>query len=203
VITVHKLGHPIGVFVVTVIVVIAIGVGIVAATQTSKVYGPPWGRFVASFPGRVHQYDGHESVTTGSGSKAASSAFGSTLTLTFPYFEYSTSSSPTIACAPGISCYPDELDAGVWPVLPAATAKAAVRQWSRKVKKAFFGFAATENERDGDGFAVITIGPQCTDGQCRTSEVVSNGRLLWELLAFSAGPPNTGENFLASFEPIG
>jgi hypothetical protein len=186
-----------------VLIVIGIGVGIVAATQTSKVYGPPWGRFIASFPGRIYQYRGHESVTTSYGPSAASSAFGSTLTLTFPYFEYSTASNPSIACAPSSSCYPDELDAGVWAVLPATTAKVAARQWSRKVKKVFFGLGATESERDGNGFAVVTIGPQCADRQCGTSEVVSNGRVLWELLAFSAGQPNTGENFLASFEPIG
>ena len=49
----RKLAHPIAIFIVTVLVVIGAGVGIMAVTQTSNVYGPSWGRFTASFPGRM------------------------------------------------------------------------------------------------------------------------------------------------------
>ena len=46
--------HPIAMFIMAVLVVIGIGIGVVAVTQTSKVYGPSWGRFTAAFPGRVY-----------------------------------------------------------------------------------------------------------------------------------------------------
>src|SRR5579863_9103098 len=46
----RTLRHPIVVFVTAVLVVISIGVGIVAGTQTSKVYGPQWGQFTVNFP---------------------------------------------------------------------------------------------------------------------------------------------------------
>ena len=49
----HKLRHPIAVFIATVLTVIGIGVGVVAATTTEPVYGPSWGRFTATFPGRM------------------------------------------------------------------------------------------------------------------------------------------------------
>ncbi len=53
--TVHKLRHPIATFVVTVLAVIGIGVGVVAATTTEPVYGPPGARFTVTFPGRVNE----------------------------------------------------------------------------------------------------------------------------------------------------
>ena len=49
----QTLKHPITVFIIAVLAVVAIGVGVMAGTQTSKVYGPSWGRFTASFPGRM------------------------------------------------------------------------------------------------------------------------------------------------------
>ena len=51
--------HPITMFVTAILVVIGIGVGVVAATTSQKVYGPSWGRFSVAFPGRVNQYPGH------------------------------------------------------------------------------------------------------------------------------------------------
>src|ERR1017187_1675621 len=48
-----NLKHPIVMFIVPVLVVIAIGVGIVAATQISKVYGPAWAKFSVAFSGPV------------------------------------------------------------------------------------------------------------------------------------------------------
>ena len=49
----HILKHPIAVFVVTVLAVIGIGVGVMAASTNSTVYGPSWGRFTAAFDGSV------------------------------------------------------------------------------------------------------------------------------------------------------
>jgi hypothetical protein len=53
----HKVRHPVALFIVTVLAVIGIGIGVVAATQTSKVYGPPGARFTVTFPGRVYEQD--------------------------------------------------------------------------------------------------------------------------------------------------
>lgn len=52
----RTLRHPITVFIVTILIVIAVGVGIAAITQTSKVYGPSWGRFSVAFPGPECRY---------------------------------------------------------------------------------------------------------------------------------------------------
>ena len=68
--------HPIAMFVIVVLVVIAIGAGVVAVTTNQKVYGPSWGRFTVAFPGRVYQYRGHTSVTGGS---SGATSFQSTL----------------------------------------------------------------------------------------------------------------------------
>jgi len=49
----RKLRHPITAFVVAVLAVIAVGVGVVGVTETSKVYGPSSGRFSVAFFGHV------------------------------------------------------------------------------------------------------------------------------------------------------
>jgi hypothetical protein len=50
----RTLRHPIAMFMITVLIAIGIGVSVVAVTQTSKVYGPSWGQFTASFSGKVY-----------------------------------------------------------------------------------------------------------------------------------------------------
>ena len=45
----RKFRHPIAVFVVAVLAVVGIGVGVVAATTSQRVYGPSWGRFTVAF----------------------------------------------------------------------------------------------------------------------------------------------------------
>jgi len=198
--TVRIVRHPITMFIVGVLAVIAVGVSIVAVTQTSKVYGPSWGRFTAAFPGRVYVHQGHTSVTI-SGSKGSSTVWSS-ITLESP-FEYSTASTPAIFCTVGVSCYPNELDASVLQVTSGQSGDAAVQQMASAFVKTDFGVGVAEVAQDANGLSVITIGPQCTDGQCRAAEVVSNGRVLWYLLAFSTGPASSVEDFLASFQPIG
>ena len=74
--------HPIAMFVIVVLVVIAIGAGVVAVTTNQKVYGPSWGRFTVAFPGRVYQYRGHTSMTGGS---SGATSFQSTLEFPFEY----------------------------------------------------------------------------------------------------------------------
>jgi hypothetical protein len=45
----RKLRHPIATFVVTVLMVIGVGVGVVVTTTGQRVYGPSWGRFTVAF----------------------------------------------------------------------------------------------------------------------------------------------------------
>jgi hypothetical protein len=194
----RKLKHPIAMFVVAVLVVIGVGVGVVAATTNQRIYGPSWGRFSVAFTGHVYEYRGHTSVT---GGPSGPSAFPSTLTLEFP-FEYSTASSPAIFCGVGVACYPNELDASVLHV-SGEPRNVAVQQMGSALVKTDFGAGVPEVRQNANGLSVDTIGPQRTNDQCRGAEVVSNGRALWYLLAFSKGPASTVEDFLASFQPIG
>jgi hypothetical protein len=198
--TVRKLHHPIAMFIVAVLAVICIGVGVVAVTQTSKVYGPSWGRFSVAFRGRVYMFPGHTSVTV-SGSNASSPVW-STVTLEFP-FEYSIASTPTTFCAVGVACDPNELDASVLRVTSGQPGVVAVHQMGSALAKVDFAARVAEVEQNANSLSVIMIGPQCRDDQCRDAEVVSNGRVLWCLLAFSKGSVSTVEGFLASFQPIG
>ena len=50
----RRLSRPIAMFVVLVLAVIAVGVGVVAATTSQSVNGPSWGHFSAGFSFRVH-----------------------------------------------------------------------------------------------------------------------------------------------------
>ena len=50
----HKLHRPSAAFVVTILAVIAIGAGVVAARTSQTVQGPSWGHFSVGFSGRVH-----------------------------------------------------------------------------------------------------------------------------------------------------
>jgi hypothetical protein len=56
---------------------------------------------------------------------------------------------------------------------------------------------------NANGFVVAIISPQCLEDQCRGVEVVSNGRVIWSVVAFSNGSLNAVESFLDSFAPIG
>ena len=77
------------------------------------------------------------------------------------------------------------------------------RQWARRVQTAFFAPGATEHDGNANGFVVALIGPRCIGDQCQAAEVVSNGKVLWELLAISKGPESTVDSFLDSFQPLG
>ena len=74
---------------------------------------------------------------------------------------------------------------------------------SVSVKKFYFRAGVTESVQAENGFVATTVGPQCINGECKEALVVTNGRALWELLAFSRGPASTVEGFIASFQPIG
>jgi hypothetical protein len=188
--------HPITMFVVVVLALIATGVGLLAATTNQRVYGPSWGRFTASFSGRVFRYLPHTSETIRTGSR--STALESTVTLRFSDFSYSTQRDfGWVAYAP--------LSGDVAPSdgQTVSVAKGdAMRQVVGEVRKLFSGPAVRDNEERSNGYSVTTIGPQCAEGQCTVAEVVSNGQVLWDLFATSKGPASTVESFIASFQPI-
>ena len=54
-----------------------------------------------------------------------------------------------------------------------------------------------------NGLTVLTFGPFCGYGRCQAELVVSNGRVLWDVLAAASGPASIVMNFLVSFQPIG
>ena len=198
----HKLQHPIAMFVLAVLAVIGIGVVVVAATTGQLVYGPSWGRFSAAFAGRVFEHRGYGMVSV-PGAPQDLTPFSSSVILRLPVFAYSTASTPWIAYATGSYLSPNELDVGVEGVIPAKLADVVVRQTVSPMARVLFGPRVTEDEQAANGFSVITIGPQCSNGQCRAAQVISNGRVLWWLLAISAGPASTVERFLDSFRPLG
>ncbi|MGO9880696.1 MAG: hypothetical protein ACLPSM_15280 [Acidimicrobiales bacterium] len=188
----HKLRHPITMFTVAVLIVIAIGVGVVAATQNSKVYGPSWGRFTAAFPGPV------------CGLPFPIPLRSAMYTETSPiYFE--TSTNLTHKCAIDWTRYaplvlPSSLDSVEVYSQVAAT---ATQGYVRLAKIELFHKGVREDVQNANGFVVTTLGPECMSGSCRVAEYVSNGRVLWTLMAISPGSGSKIESFLNSFAPIG
>ncbi len=184
--------HPIVVFVVTVLAIIGIGVGVVAATTTQKVYGPSWGRFTAAFAGHVYQHQGHTSMAF-LGSSTGSVPIENTLTLTFPDGSYS-----NVPQGHWVGDLPHAAETvSVFKGLPMGPVVASL-------KKGFPGAGVTKVEQDANGLSVVTLGPRCAIGLCMDVDVVSNGQVLWTVAAVSSAPASAPvEAFLASFQPIG
>jgi len=183
--------HPITMFVVAVLAVVGIGVGLVAATTHQKVYGPPSGRFTAAFPGRVYESRQQTGLllpvsyifTTSRLSRVGSAANREMLL-----------SPAGLAGVTVLTPAPGNFDADF----------AATQRGLRSFKVAFFSQGASESVQGANGFMVTTVGPQCDpNGECREAQLVTNGRALWELVAFFRSPDSTVEDFIASFQPIG
>ena len=189
----RKLRHPITNFIVTVLMVTGIGVGVVAAVQAPKVYGPSWGRFSAAFNGPVCGLPGL--IPRGSATYTEASPI---------YFE--TSSKLTHRCAVRWTGYaplalPSSLDSvDVWGHVVTAS---AMRGYVLLDRLLLFSGRASEHVEHVNGFVVTTLGPKCMSGSCRDVEYVSNGRVLWTLTAISPESVSAVEDFLASFQPIG
>jgi len=203
---VRSIRHPIILFVGVVIGVIGLGVLTLFATTHPKLYGPPWGRFTLSFPGRVYESRGFRTVSV-PGDPQSLTPFSTPLSLRVPVFGYSTSSRSFIEVAPlsGVIS-PDMLDAAVVEAaIPGdlEDGSVAVSQKVSAIESALFGSGAHQAVQAENGFSVTTIGPECGHGQCKAAEVVTNGRAIWSLLAVSGGPPSEVAHFLASFEPVG
>ncbi len=184
--TARTVQHPITMFITAVLVVIAISVGIVAVTQTAKVYGPSWGRFTAAFPGRV-----------------CSPRLPIRPRLTF---HYENASSYTSKCPIGWTGYaplasPLELDSV--DVYGHVETGSEMQGLMRLTTRLMFHAGVTEAVRSANGITVTNLGPQCSGDGCTAVEYVSNGRVLWTLTAISPGSVSTIESFLASFGPIG
>ena len=187
-----NLKHPIVMFIVPVLVVIAIGVGIVAATQISKVYGPAWAKFSVAFSGPVCSLP--LPIPRGSAEYSEKSPI---------YFE--ASSNLAHKCAidwPGyaplaVTSSLDSVD-----VYSQVTAT-AMQGYVRLDRLLLFNGRASEHVEHANGFVVTTLGPECMSGSCRVAEYVSNGQVLWTVTAISPRSPSAVESFLASFQPIG
>ncbi len=189
--------HPIMIFVVTVLAVIAVGVGVVAATTSQPVYGPSWGRFSAAFTGRVHV------IHSG---PVASASDGDPMRYTNTYYYANQHFNGWVAYAPlsGI-IFPFHLHAvivtEVSSKLPGS--EAAMRLIASGTRGFLSGAGVREREQVANGLVVTTLGPRCSYGLCNAEKIVSNGRVEWDVLASSNGPASRVEQFLDSFQPIG
>ena len=190
--TMRTVRHPLMLFVLGVLVIIGVGVGVVAATTTQKVYGPSWGRFTAAFAGHVYQHQGHTSMAF-LGSSSGSIPFENTPTLTFPDASYS-----NVPQGHWVGDLPYAAETvSVFKGLPMGPVVASL-------KKGFPGAGVTQVEKDANGLSVVTLGPRCAIGLCMDVDVVSNGQVLWTVAAVSSAPASARvEAFLASFQPIG
>jgi hypothetical protein len=114
-------------------------------------------------------------------------------------FDYATFPQGWVGFAP--LSIPNELDA-VYRVDVRGTASAFAASAIRFVKKFYFHAGVTESLQAANGFMVTTIGPQCTNGECKEALVITNGPAVWELAAFSRAPVSAVESFIDSFQPI-
>ena len=179
--------HPITVFAITVLMIIGIGVGIVAATTSQTTYGPSWGQFTASFDEHVYEQHGHTFMDFAT---IALSPFRRQ-SGPFPVFSYS------------------NLPRNGWTgYLPQATETVtAIRGLPMQpvvafTKRLFPKAGLIEVKQDANGFSAVTFGPQCS-AICMGSKVVSHGQVRWAVVAVSSGSASAVQSFLDSFAPIG
>jgi len=174
----RKLDHPIAMFVVTVLALIGIGVGVVAATS-QPIYGPSWGRFSAVFPGPVSERQILHAVWAFGYARPSSNPGGTGWTgyapVSLPSEEFSVTVSETYGSPIQVFAF----------------------------KTGWFHSGVGEYQKHVNGLYVITLGPQCASGSCRAVEIVSNGRVAWTVAAISPQSMSAVESFLDSFQPIG
>jgi hypothetical protein len=166
--------------------VIGIGVGVVAATTSQKVYGPSWGQFTASFSGKVYV-------------QPSTYQAGQTTSLIYanqPWSGWVAYSPLGIAAPPGLRAV--IVTEGSPPAIQSASALRRLAQGEQRL----FGPGHT-HVAQANGFTVVTVGPRCASGPCQAQMIVSNGRVVWDVLVFSNKSSSTVEGFLDSFQPIG
>ena len=195
--TVPKLRHPIAMFVVTVLAVIGIGVGVVAATTTEPVYGPSWGRFTATFPGRMRVIYSPP---------VPSASFGDPLRYTTTFYYANQHFNGWVGYAPltGV-LFPGNLRAVVVTEVTRHVRGSGLttREIARPTGGYLSGPHARQDKTVVNGLTVLTFAPRCRYGQCQAEMVVSNGRVAWDVLAASDGSLSAVESFVESFQPIG
>ncbi len=179
----RKVRHPITGFVIAVLVVIGVSVGVVAATTNQKVYGPPGGRFTVAFPGRVSEH------------RIGPSLWG--------FFYPPLSGHSSFAWT---AYAPRPLPSTLFSVTVLGSPLG--RNYALSLEESFvsagwFQKGVAEVEQHANGIDITTLGPQCIRGSCRAVELVSNGRVDWELKAISPRSEDPVEDFIASFQPIG
>jgi hypothetical protein len=193
----HRVRHPITMFVLAVLAVIGIGVGVIAATTTQKVYGPTWGQFTAAFDGPVYVTQVNRKASVSSGLPSDVNSF---LYSNQPH-------SGWVAYAP-LSFDPSFLQSVSVGAASPLPGNESLRQTVRSVIE-YFRAGVPESVRETSGFSITTIGPQCEGTLCMGAEVVLYGRVLWKVLAMSGAgaiskdPASYVESFIASFQPIG
>jgi hypothetical protein len=184
----YQVRHPVVLFAAAILTVIGIGVGVLAASASQRFYGPSWGRFTVAFPGHLYSSEVSWKVHLASGSSREVSVLSYSSQPHFSWYSYSPGSD--------ISAAYDQFSVSVRQGLP-------MRSVTADDRRAFFASGARGQDQDANGYSVVTIGPQCSDGDCTGVEVVGRGRVVWDLQAFWTGPPSKVEGFLGSFQPEG
>lgn len=173
--------HPITLFVIVVLVVIAIGVGVVAVTQTSRVYGPSWGRFSTAFPGPVYEESFRPPVPQ-------------------PAMEYYSEGGWHSARSrlPGFS------------IAESVSAEdVRVHESAQGLREMFIDLKGgipelpTEHTQQVNGFLLTRLGPYCQGHFCQEVLIVLHNRTSWILSAGSLVGLGPVEAFMDSFQPIG
>jgi hypothetical protein len=179
------------------LVVIAIGVGVVAAVQAPRVFGPSWGRFAVAFSGRV------DLIHFG---PIASASYGESLRYTTTFYYANQHFNGWVAYAPASGVMlPTDLRAVVVAEVTrhARGSELATRQIAHPTGGFLSGTRPEKDRTVVNGLTVLALGPHCGYGQCQAEIVVSDGRVVWDVLAASNGPASTVEDFIDSFQPIG
>jgi hypothetical protein len=177
----RTLRHPIAVFVVIVLMIIAIGVGVVAATTSQNVYGPSWGRFSASFPGRVYEEPFRLPVPQPAMHYYSLGGWHSARSR-FPGFSIAEAVSAEHVKVP--------------------VSAQDLRELFLELKGGF-AVPPTEHTQQVNGFRFTRLGPQCQEHLCQEVLIVVHNRTSWVLSAWSLVGLGPVESFLDSFQPIG
>ncbi len=183
---VHKLHRPSAAFVVTILAVIAIGAGVVAARTSQTVQGPSWGHFSVGFSGRVH-------VTQ------------MTWLGRFPVWQVKTNPSGWLVLP--ISNRPLR---NVEAVTIIGDVPFDPRGSSLETVWAMFDGLSEPPSADGPsgvqnvtGFAVLANPVFCVASHCRGTLMVSHGGVVWVAQVVTRGTERQAQNFLDSFRPLG
>lgn len=187
--TVRKLRHPLVAFFISVLTVIAIGVGAVAAVPAAKLYGPSWGRFTAVFPDRVQE-------------RPATSYLGQIAV----DYDSSTIYEGQNHLLHGRTGTDDNVSVAQ---LSELSYKRVLREMALGLKGALPSelpmpeSQPPESAEHLDGFQFLRLGPLCRQSFCEELLIAVRDRTIWVLRAWSFVGSGAVESFVDSFQPIG